>query len=97
MYLHLNAGKNVGDISVEVKNHGALQFSSLGTSSSQRTDHPFAVFKIAQFTGIDCIDTDDLYEELLRRYGSEGLLERMQRDLSNEDVATMVKERLGRG
>jgi hypothetical protein len=89
--------QGTGAISAEVKNHGALQFSSLGGPNSKSSIQPFAVIEIDQFTGIDCIDDDDLYEEMLRRYGHEGLLKRMRADLSNEDVAAMVKERLGRG
>lgn len=93
MYLHLRSNRE-GEIEAEVKNSGELKFSSLGGPSSQMSDHPFAVFKISEFSGIDCIETDDLYSELIRRCGNSYLLNRLEIDLTNEELVRMLTERL---
>lgn len=93
MYLHLTADD--GGVRAEVKNEGELRFRTLGTVNSRFSQGPFAVFQISSFSGLNCIESDDLYEELLRRRGKQYLMNRLEIHLTNEELIRMVTERMG--
>jgi hypothetical protein len=95
MYLHLHAGKD-GTVHAEVRNDGTLEFSTLGTESSQLTRAPLAVFRIGEFTGLDCISTRDLEREVTRRIGPRGLVKRLALLLSTRELVDMLAERIPR-
>jgi hypothetical protein len=93
MYLHLRTDRD-GKIHAEVKSHGALGFSSLGGPTSKRSDLPFAVFEIDDFTGLGAIDEDSLFAELFRRVSTKELLRRIGCEFTNSELIEMLQERM---
>ncbi len=103
MYLHLRID---GDhVIAEVKNSGELTFSSIGGPNSQRSDYPFSVIRISEFTGLSAISTEDLLAEILRRHGhmdaivrrlinGDDLILWLQRNLSDKQLIELVSSLL---
>lgn len=95
MYLHLRVGSN-GEIHAEVKNSGELTFSSLGGPSGQRSDYPFSVMRIERFDGLSAINEEQLLAEILRRYSTKELLHHLGLEFTDDELVTLVKDRLRR-
>lgn len=93
MYLSLWTDKE-GKAVAKLQNHGALQFSSLGGPNSRRTDHPFAVFQIDTFQGIEALDDGELVKELLRRFTTKEILQRLQIHLTSDEILRLLSDRL---
>lgn len=109
MYLHLYwndgmqaLGTNIvaGDrgVRAEVKNNGSLAsngaIKSLGTKSSQNSHDPFAVFKISEFTGLDAIETDQLWSELQGRLEHDDIKQHFLRRASAQELLDLLRGRL---
>jgi hypothetical protein len=94
MYLHLRTNEQ-GGINAEVKNDGT--FTSLGGPNSQRSDRPFAVFRIESFEGLSFIDEDMLLIELFKRYSTADLASRLQIRFTDKELLNMLSDRLKEG
>lgn len=92
MYLHLHTDDD--GINAEVKNSGELSFSSLGGASSQRSDRPFAVFRIASFSGLSAVDEVQLLDELMRRMTTKELMRHFSLSFTTDELLEMLRTRI---
>jgi len=76
----------------------APRFSLGGQNSRQGNPGKgdvFAYFKIDDFDGLECIETNVLFDELLTRMTVEELLTRTARQFTDEQLIALLTERLG--
>jgi hypothetical protein len=91
MYLHLRVNDQ-GSIKATIKNDGDL--GTLGTSSSQNSRAPFAVFRIEEFDGIEALDDRALMDEVFRRFSTKDMMTRLQINLTDAEIIAMIRDRL---
>lgn len=89
MYLHLFS--DGGKIRAQIRNDGKI--SSLGGPHSRDSHAPFSVMRIEGFAGIECIDDRQLIDELLRRYSSKQLFDKLQFELTNLELLDILRRR----
>jgi hypothetical protein len=93
-YLHLKV-TNSGGIRAEVHNQGTLpQRQSIGTQNSRNSNGPFQIIQIEEFTGLECIDTADLRDELTKRMTQEKIVQFLAHELTNEQLMEIIRNRL---
>ena len=81
-------------IRAEVRTHGQTPApSSIGGPNTRYSSSPFAVFQIAEFTGLECINTDDLLTELRSRLTAEEIMRRLSYTIPTDTLLAMLKER----
>lgn len=81
-------------VHVTVKNDGSCH--SLGSGNARVDSNPFAVYKIAHFDGLECIDYDDLVAELRSRNRYISLEQDALRAVSTEDLLAELSDRVNR-
>lgn len=69
--------------------------SSLGGANSRWTNSPLGVFQLSGFDGIECIETDDLTAELLRRMTVEELMKHLSYKIPTERLVELLRGRAG--
>jgi hypothetical protein len=77
-------------IRAEVRNSGNF---NLGTENSRNANSPFAVFQIEEFTGLECIKTDDLLNELRNRLTADEIMHRLSHTIPTDTLLAMLRER----
>ncbi len=95
MYLHLYTSPNrSGNVVAKVRNTGYLGKPDIENSQSSSSTTPFAVFRIEEFTGLSCIDIDDIIAEIKNRLSTKQILRKLDMDLTNEDIIEILQERM---
>lgn len=92
MYLHLTVDQSTGGVDAEIRNEG--QINSLGGPHSRSMAIPFAVFQVQNFTGIDCISDSEIMAEIMRRFTTRELFQKLRLKFTNGELLEMMAGRL---